>query len=178
MKITRLSPDRIKVFLSASDLLDRDIKNLSPTSPQLSSFLGDILAIVQKETGFSLEVGQVLAEAFSARDGIELMLSHPKPTKNSSLRTSCVAFEFADAGSLLGAIMAIPHSYLAAMRLYAMGGKFYLSTPRKKVPPQIYEFSFRNYASHLAESFLCEHAEFLADGYRLLCIAFGIKKIN
>ncbi len=179
MKITRLDSDRVKVFLSASDLLDMNIdaKSLSPSSPQLGTFLYDILATVREETGFGIGDGQVIAEATPIPGGLELMLSHTKPAPAIS-RASGVAFEFPDTDSLLSAVMNIPPSYLAAMRLYAYGDKFYLSAPRRKIPAVIYEFSFKNYKSYLAESFLCEHAALLADGYRLLCMYFGIKKMN
>lgn len=179
MKITRLSPDRVKVFLSENDLLDMDIdaQTLSPQNPKLGVLLYDILAAVKRETGFSIQDGQVIAEANAACGGIELLLSHPKTPGLLSGRAS-VTFEMADSSSLLYAIAGIPPSFLAQMRLYRYGNKFFLSVPRRKIPPVIYEFSFKNYNSPLAESFLSEHASLLADGYRLLAIHFGIKKIN
>lgn len=179
MKIIRLDSDRVKVLLSASDLLDMNIDadTLSPSSSKLGTFLYDILTVVRAETGFGTDGGQVVAEATPVSGGLELMLSHPRSAPEFP-RASGVAFEFSDRESLLGAIGNIPPSYLASMRLYAYGDRFYLSAPRRKVPAVIYEFSFKNYKSSLAESFLCEHADLVADGYRLLCMYFGIKKMN
>lgn len=179
MKIIRLDSDRVKVLLSSNDLLDMNIdaESLSPSSSELGTFLYDILTVVRAETGFGTEGGQVVAEATPVSGGLELMLSHPRPAQGIS-RVSGVVFEFLDRESLLGAIGNIPPSYLVSMRLYAYGGRFYLSAPRRRVPAVIYEFSFKSYKSSLAESFLCEHANLVADGYRLLCMYFGIKKMN
>ena len=179
MKIIRLSADRIKVFLSVNDLLEMNIDAdaLSPTSSQLGAFLYDVLTAVRRETGFGMEEGQVVAEATPVSGGLELMLSHAKEAPESP-RSSGVAFEFRDKESLLSAIGNISPSYLSAMRLYTYDGSFYLSVPRRKIPAVVYEYSFKNYKSYLTESFLCEHATLLADGYRLLCMYFGIKKMN
>lgn len=179
MKIIRLDSDRVKVLLTANDLLDMNIdkETLSPTSSKLGTFLYDILTVVRAETGFGTEGGQVVAEATPVSGGLELVLSCPKSDAESP-RAFSVAFEFLDRESLLGAIGSIPPSYLVSMRLYTYGGKFYLSVPRRRVPAVIYEFSFKNSKSSLAESFLCEHATLVADGYRLLCMYFGIKKMN
>lgn len=178
MKITKLSSDRVKVFLSENDLLDMNIdaQELTPAHPHLGAFLYDILAAVRKETGFSMDDGQVIAEATATNCGIELMLSHPRVSAPSG---RCgIIFEFCDKESLLGAIVGILPSYLASMRLYSYCGKFFLSAPRRRIPPAIYEFSFKNYKSPLAETFLSEHAMLIADAPRLLSMYFGIKKMK
>ena len=177
MKITKLSTDKIRVFLSEEDLLDMnmDAKELTPAHPRLGTFLYDVLAAVRRETGFSMEDGQVIAEAIATDAGIELLLSHPKPACQAGRG---VIFEFADGESLLGAISAVSPVQLASMRLYRYCGKFFLSVSRRRIPAVLYEFSFRNYKSPVAESFLSEHATLVADAYRLLSIFFGIKKMK
>lgn len=176
MKITKLSTDKIRVFLSEEDLVDMNIdaKTLTPAHPRLGAFLYDILAAVRRETGFSMEDGQIIAEANATDSGIELLLSHPKPV----CRSGGVIFEFEDGESLLGAISAVSPSNLASMRLYRYCGRFFLSVSRRRIPAVLYEFSFKNYKSALAESFISEHATLIADAYRLLSIFFGIKKMK
>lgn len=183
MKIVRLEADRIKVFLSERDLSNMhiDAKSLSPDSPELSLFLCEVLDAVKAETGFSAEQGQIIAEATHNGDGIELMLSHAKkapPKERSHQRAAYTAFEFSGFDSLCGMLINVAPSYLAAMRLYTYRDRFYLTVPRRKIPALIYEYSFKNHRTSLAESFLGEYGRLLADGYRLLCMSFALKKMN
>lgn len=77
MKIVRVEQDKIKVILSEGDLIDMniDVESLLPNSPELSGFLRTVIDAVKKETGFSLENGQVTVEATTYCGGIILMLS-------------------------------------------------------------------------------------------------------
>lgn len=183
MKIVRLEADRIKVFLSERDLSDMhiDAKSLSPDSPELSLFLCEVLDAVKAETGFSAEHGQIIAEATNIGDGIELMLSRAKKAPSaahSRQRAGYAAFELSGFDSLCGMLVNTAPSYLVAMRLYTYRGRFYLTAPRRKIPALIYEFSLKNHRTSPAESFLGEHGRLLADGYRLLCMSFALKKMN
>lgn len=183
MKIIRLEADRIKVFLSERDLSDMhiDASSLSPDSPELSLFLCEVLDAVKAETGFSAEQGQIIAEATNNGDGIELMLSHVKkaPSKGrGSQRSGYTTFEFSGFDSLCGMLINVAPPYLAAMRLYTYRDRFYLAVPRRKIPALVYEYSIKNHRTSPAESFLGEHGKLLADGYRLLCMSFALKKMN
>lgn len=178
MRIVRLEADKIKVVLSATELADMNIdaKSLFPGSPGLNTFLCEILDVVKAETGFSVEDGQILAEASEFSDGIILVLSHPKGIKPIS--SNRVIFELADTDALFGMLTNAPFSCLAGMHLYAYGNSFYLTVPRRKIPALIYEYSLKNNKSSITESILCEHGKRLAGGYRLLSMAAAVKKLN
>lgn len=186
MKIVKLEKDRIKVILSESDLenMNIDARTLSPASPELAPLLCKVMDAVKAQTGFSLKDGQAIVEATLLDDGIVLMLSKPEAEINdaqpvhSPRKSECAVFEFLSTDHLLGMIKNVSPIYLLTMRLYSYSGKFYLAVPRRRIPVLIYEYSFKNRKSPIAESKLAEYGEFLAGGYRLMCISAGLKKIN
>ena len=187
MKIVRLEQDRIKVILSESDLMDMniDIDSLAPNSPELSVFLRAVMDEVRRETGFSLENGQVTVEATTYCGGIVLMLSRAKikdkgkikGVKVSSGKKESIIFEFCDFDALSGMLVNIEKRYILAMRLYSLNGSFYLAVPKNSVPFLIYEFALSSKKSAVSESVLAEYGDFLADGNRLFCMVKGLKKI-
>ncbi len=188
MKIVRLEQDKIKVVLSDADLenMNIDASSLSPTSPELSLFLCEVMDAVKAQTGFSAEQGQVVVEAAQEPGGIVLLLSkHPNTSdkcKNRSIRTArkndCAVFEFLSFENLIGMLRNVSPLYLLNMRLYSYNDKFYLSVPRRRIPILIYEYSFKNRKSAVAESILAEYGSLLAGGYKLMCISTGLKKLN
>lgn len=183
MKIVKLESDRIKVILSESDLESMHInpQTLSPSSPELTLFLCEVMTAVKKETGFSLEQGQALVEATKSDDGIVLIISR---TSEEGIRiqpakkNDCAVFEFLSFDNLTGLIKNISPAYLVPMRLYSYSGKFYLAVPKRRIPILIYEYSFKNRKSPVAESVLLEYGQLLAGGYRLMKMASGLKKLN
>lgn len=178
MKIIRLAADKVKVILSGSDLLGMNIdaKALSPSSPELDLFLCQVLEAVREETGFSASSGQVIAEAALKESGLVLTLSQKRPALPAKIEY--VMFELSGFDSLCGMLQNVSPLYLASMRLYQKDGAFYLAVPRRRIPAIIYEFSLKNRRSALSESIIREHGTFLAGGYRLLCMAKALKKIN
>lgn len=183
MKIVKLAQDRVRVFLTLADLLNMkmDTETLTPDSPQLSLFLYEILEAVKAETGFSLADGQVVAEATPKEDGIILELSHlegreqkvVKPIKKDSMIFEITGFE-----ALSSLLKNIQTAYLLNMRLYFCDGNYYMATPKRRVPAIIYEYALKCRKSAIAESKIAEYGTLVAGGYRLMCMASALKKIN
>ncbi|MBR4721302.1 MAG: adaptor protein MecA [Clostridia bacterium] len=186
MKIVRVEQDRVKVILSESDLIDMniDIENLVPNSPELSAFLRIVIDAVKKETGFSIENGQVTVEATTYCGGIVLVLSKVRIKDKGRIKGVKVAgkkenivFEFCSFDDLAKMLVNSEKRYILSMHLYEYDGSFYVSIPRHSIPFLIYEFSLNNKKSAVSESFLAEYGKFLADGKSLSTIAVGLKKI-
>lgn len=181
MKIVKLTGDKVRVFLTACDLLDMkiDSKTLKPDSPGLSLFLYEILEAVKQETGFSLEDGQVVAEATPKEDGIVLELSHTEDReKGKPLKKDSVVFEIAGFEALSNFLKNIQTIYLLNMRLYLCDGNYYVAVPKRRVPAIIYEYALKCRKSAVAESKIAEYGRLVAGGYRLMCMATALKKIN
>lgn len=82
MKIRKLSPDLIAVFLSEQDIIeyDIDINDKIPPSDELHKFLFEIMEAVREETGFDpYHGGQVVVEASPTSTGLNLLISKVKP---------------------------------------------------------------------------------------------------
>ena len=160
-----------------------DLERLSPNSPELNSFLGEVLKEVKDETGFSVGDGKVLAEATPDSKGIILDLCHipenarlqdaAKPQKRDS-----IVFEMSGFEPLTEMLKNVSTQQLLGMRLYSMDGKFYVSVPKKRTPAVMYEFSLKNSKSPVAESKLSEYGRLIAGGYRLMHMGAMLKKIN
>lgn len=180
MKIVKLTSDRVRVFLSPGDLLDMKIDSgtLTPDSPQLSLFLYEILEAVKVETGFSLADGQVVAEATPRADGIVLELSHTRDAAQKAVKRDSVIFELSDFEALSSMLKNIQSAHLLNMRLYFCDGNYYIATPKRRIPAIIHEYALKSSKSGVAESKIAEHGRLIAGGYRLICMASALKKIN
>lgn len=186
MKIVKLEQDRIKVILSERELIDMniDIENLSPNSPELGGFLRTVMEAVRRETGFSLENGQVMVEASTYKDGIILMLyktrgrdkGRIKGVKVSGKRDSAV-FEFHSFDDLGTMLLNTEKRYILSMRLYRHKNRLYIAIPKNSIPFLMYEFSLKSRKSAVCESFLSEYGHFVADGNKLLLMTRGLKNI-
>jgi len=181
MKIVKLAHDRVRVFLTIGDLVDMkiDTGKLTPDSPQLSLFLYEILEAVKEETGFSLADGQVVAEATPKEDGIILDLSHLEGQKlTKTIKKDSIVFEITGFEALSSMLKNIQMAYLLNMRLYFCDGNYYIAVPKKRVPAIIYEYALKSRKSAIAESKIAEYGQLIAGGYRLMCMASALKKIN
>ncbi|MBR4173388.1 MAG: adaptor protein MecA [Clostridia bacterium] len=186
MKIVRLEQDKIKVILSENDLMDMniDIDSLAPNSPELSGFLRAVIDEVRRETGFSLENGQVTVEATTYCGGIVLMLSKVRQKDKSKIKGVRVAgkkestvFEFSEFDDLSCMLINTEKRYVSVMRLYGYNNRFYLAIPKNSVPFLVYEFSLSSKKAAISESILAEYGRLLADGVGLSEMADGLKKI-
>ncbi len=88
MRIEKLTGNRIKVTLTTADLTDMDIniRQLTPDSAELHSFLFYIMEAVREETDFNPYNGQVVVEATPSKDGISLIISKLGAVKGGALR--------------------------------------------------------------------------------------------
>ena len=93
-------------------------------------------------------------------------------------KNESAVFEFLSFDNLMGLIKNISPVYLVPMRLYSYSDKFYLAVPKRHIPILIYEYSFKNKKSPVAESVLSEYGKLLAGGYKLMKMATGLKKLN
>ena len=186
MKIVRLEQDRIKVILSESELIDMniDVETLLPNSPELSGFLRIVMDAVRRETGFSLENGQVMVEASTYKDGIILMLSRAKMRDRNKIKgvkmadkKESIVFEFCSFYDLSQMLLNIEKRYISSMRLYKHNDIFYIAIPKNSIPFLMYEFSLKTKKSSVSESILSEYGHLLADGNRLMHMADGLKNI-
>ena len=186
MKIVRVEQDRIKVILSESELIDMDIdiESLSPNSPELSVFLRRVMDAVRKETGFSLENGQVMVEASTYCGGIILMLSKTKPREKNRIKGVKVAgkkesivFEFCSFDDLSAMLLNLEKRHISDMRLYRHKDIFFVAISKNSIPFLMYEFSLKMSKSPVSESFLSEYGHFLADGHKLMLMTDGLKNI-
>ena len=181
MKIVKLAVDRIRVFLSDIELMNMkvDAGDLTPESPTLSTFLCEVLEAVKEETGFSIEDGQIVAEATQRSDGIVLELSHLKPEKKlvKAIKDS-VIFEFDGFDCLSEMLKNLSAIQLLNMRLYVFNENFYVTVPKKRVPAIMYEYSLKCGKSAVLESRIDEYGRLVAGGYRLIQMAALLKKIN
>ena len=182
MKIVKVEPDRVRVFLTEVDLfsMNIDIESITPDSPKLSAFLCDVLAAVKAQTGFSLEGGQVVAEATPSPHGIILELFKAKKEADvvKAVKRDSVVFEIADFDSLSLMLKNMPAAYLFNMRLYILDDAFYVAVPKKRIPPIILEYSIKNRKIRTFEAYLGEYGRLVAGGYRLICMAAALKKMN
>lgn len=180
MKIVRLEPDRVRVFISEGDLLEMeiDVCAITPDSPKLSAFLCRVMDAVKEETGFSAEDGQILAEATPKQGGIILELSHIKENVARTAKKESAMFEISGFENLSAMLKNTPPAHLLNMRLYIFEKNFYLAVPRRRVPAIVYEFSLRHGKSPLSEAKIAEYGRLVAGGYRLICMAAALKKIK
>lgn len=184
MKIVRVEPDRVRVYLSEGDLLEMriDVDSITPDSPKLGEFLCRILEAVKTETGFSADGGQIIAEATPRTDGIVIDLLHANKIKKSEsvrlVKKDSIVFKFIEFESLTGMLKNISPTHLLSMRLYTYNGNYYVTVPKKRVPAIIYEYSLASGKSAVAESKIAEYGRLVAGGYRLISMATALKKIN
>ena len=182
MKIEKLAPDKVRVFITEGDLLDMkiDAKSITPESPRLSVFLGRVLEAVKAEVGFSIDGGQVIAEATPEADGIILELYRVREPSRSakSVKRDSILFEITGFEALCDMLKNISPAYLLNMRLYLWEDNFYVAVPKKRIPAIMYEYSLKNRRAAAAESKVAECGRLIAGGYRLMCMATALKKIN
>lgn len=184
MKIVRLEQDRIKVILSDSELMNMniDIETLIPDSPELSTFLCEVMEAVKEETGFSAETGQVVVEATVSGGGIVLILSKKAKNRIKGVRAvrknENVVFEFNGFNDLSGFLLNINTAYLWDMRLYRYLNKFYIAVNRQRIPIIIYEYSMHNRRLSVAENMLSEYGTAVAGGKELIKLVSELKKIE
>ncbi len=202
MKIEVLENSRIKVTLTAEDLIYYNLKpeKLSPRSPGLHKFLFYIMENVRRETGFNPYKGAVAVEAMQSRDGVVLYISGFKKEEENTQRVSIRGAEkrvriktkklvspenfysFDDFSALCKALIKIEENALRKSKLYQYENKWYFILG----PGENFEKShciLSEYCTDFggmmfSEGFLTEHGKAVAAGESLVSLAEGIKKLE
>lgn len=190
MKIEKIEVNRIKVTLSAPDLLDMNIniKSLTPGSPKLHGFLYDIMERVRKETGFNPYNGQVVVEATPEGDGVVLTVTKLNDEKNCRQRPKKVrviqpqnvkklTYKFESFEHVCELFLHSEPENFSEGGLYEYMNIFYMVLPKNAVPA-LAEFGTAKNMYALSESFLAEHGKLHAKGEKLVNMAYGVKRMG
>lgn len=195
MRIEKLESNKIKVTVFPIDLIDMNINmsNLKPDSPQLHSFLSDIMEKIKEETGFNPYSERTVVEASPVGDCMVLTVTkicenkeNIKKTnkrkvkaviKNKAAKKSIYFFESFD--DMCEAISKLGDDTLFASALYKIENNFAVSILDIKQNEAciMCEFSSSHDAHSLASDFLGEHAKIIAKGEELISMANGIRNL-
>ena len=189
MKIERIETNKIKVTLSALDLVDMNVTvtSLTPASPILTGFLHEVMEQVIEETGFNPYDGQVMVEATPEEDGIVLIvtkLSEEKPKKKkiknvkvtTHRKETYTTYKFSGFSDLISLFNASSPTVFKNASLYEYLGDFYMVAPKDLIK-NIAEFTENTTNSALSETFLTEHGKLHAKAETLVSMAEGVKKL-
>ena len=198
MRIDKLSNDRIKVTLTTTDLikLDIDVNDLSPENEALHSFLFHIMETVREETGFNPYSGQVVVEATPSNEGIILLVSKMKGSRQSAVdirkgvsvkarrkRTETPAlFYFKNFDDLCSGMCLLEEAELSGCALYKIGDTFCFSikvpSAFKRCVAVMSEFAEKcsKYPAQL--EYIKEHGELVARGEALVNMARNIRHLT
>ncbi len=190
MKIEKIELNRIKVTLSAPDLIDMNIniKSLTPGSPRLHGFLYEIMEKVRKETGFNPYSGQVVVEAMPDGDGIVLTVTkltdepqkkkRPGKVRVAGHRSAKkITYKFDSFENVCGLFSNTSPEHFASAGLYEYMDNFYMVVP-KNAAPVLPEFGHPQTMLNISESFLSEHGKLHAKGKTLVAMAQGVKNLE
>lgn len=187
LKIEKIEINKIKVTLSALDLIDMNVsvKSLTPDSPMLHGFLHEVMEKVKAETGFNPYSGQVMVEATPAGDGIVLMvtkLSEEKKKKPKSVRVaghrsaSKITYRFRHFENVCNVFLHTDSKKFEKASLYEYMDNFYIVI-HKGMVAGISEFGDSRGTVALSESFLAEHGKLHAKNESLVTMAEGVKEL-
>ena len=193
MRIEKLEFNKVKVAVFPVDLMDMNIsiKSLKPDSPQLHSFLSDIMERIKEETGFNPYSKRTVVEASPMGDCMVLTVTKICEKTNEYKRKKIKAvlknreikkrvFFFEDFDDLCGAISQMSDESLVEAVCYKIEKQFALSVVSVKQDEDgmLCEFSSGSDAHRLADDFLSEHGELIAQGEELLKMSYGIKRLK
>lgn len=191
MKIEKLENDKIKVYLTAEELLSYNISKdtVAPDSPGLHKFLFEIMESVMEETGFNPYSGQVVVEAVQDSMGITLFISKLKnavdikKTKIKSVKINKdihkIRYEFNSFDNLCKAFKYVNSYELSGAYLYKLENKWYITVLSRKTA---LNSVFSEYCDKICEKgsdlFLKEHSELVIKGKKLINMVNGIKALD
>ena len=196
MRIEKLEFNKIKVTIYPVDLMDMNIniKNLKPDSPQLHSFLSDIMEKIKEETGFNPYSERTVVEASPVGDCMVLTVTTfsgendnfkicgkrrvKAVLKKKTTKSNIFFFEKFD--DMCDALTQISDASLVGGALYKIENKYALSFLEIKENEAflLREFAISRDNNQLARDFLCEHAELIAKDNKFLSMSQGIKKLS
>lgn len=193
MRIEKLEGNKIRVTLFAEDLDDYhvNVKMLRPDSPQLHTFLFEIMERVKHETGFNPYSGQIVVEATPSGDGIVLVVTKISEEKTAGMKIKAGAkvravkkappekqiYAFAQFEDACTALMHVHADILEKSSFYAVEGYFYLVCAVKNAGV-LAEFANLAGKGTITEAFLQEHGTRIAAGGDLVEMAEKIKNLN
>ncbi len=189
MKIEKIEMNKVKVTISALDLVNMNIniKSLTPNSPGLHDFLFEVMEEVRVQTGFNPYSGQVVVEATPNEGGIILTVTRlaeekaapkrPKKIRVAGHRTpQRHTYRFDSFEDLCELFASAESSEFEKASLYEYDNKFFLILP-KTVKLSLSEFAETYSPISLGESFLAEHGKLHAEGDSLASMASGVKEL-
>lgn len=189
MRIEKIESNKIKVtlFLEDLEMFNINVKKMKPNSPELHSFLCEVLKKVRAETNFDPYDGQVVVEATPNGDGLVLLVSKlmapavhkekpdlkkikqvraVKKTQNNC-RFICCFDEFE---ALCDFLKSGP-LFLKSSVLYKAFNKFFLAYSAVKPDMRLREFARVIKNGEMIEAYLKEHGEVVAKADGLYHIA-------
>ena len=195
MKIEKFEKDKIKVTLTAADLVLYDIEadSVHPDSPKLHKFLFDVMESVKEETGFNPYSGQVVVEAHRDDSGISLIISKIKintvkekinPEKVKSVtakkKVKKIRYIFKSFDDLCDALKMIKNEAVSDAALYQYDNKWHLvnSFYDKRADYLLREFCFEAREISGGNVFLNEHAKLICSGDEFIKMVDGIKALD
>lgn len=175
MKIEKLDFNKLKITLYVEDLqmYNINIKKLTPDSPELHTFLCEMMKLVNSQTSFNPFEGQVIVEAAPSGDTLVLMLSkldtplpqikRIKAVKKKSREYICTFADF----DTLGEFFRVCGDFFRNAALYKSGVQYFLLCNAERIPPYAKEFCSVRSSSGVGRHYLDEHGKFIADGNEL-----------
>ncbi len=193
MRIEKLEINKIKVTLFEEDLqmFNINISNIKPNSPEIYSFLCEIMKKVKTQTNFNPYEGQVIVEATPKNDRLVLTVYkndndlhkkkiNPKNIKHiravkKSTDEKCVVFESDSFEDMCRLLKNCAGSINEKTALYKKGKIFYLVTFEQNPDLRMREFAHIVKCGKKYELFLKEHGSLVARGEKLLNIVKFLK---
>lgn len=189
MKIEKIEMNKIKVTISALDLVNMNIniKSLTPNSPSLHDFLFEVMEEVRAQTGFNPYSGQVVVEATPSEGGIILTVTrlaeeNPAPCRPKKVRVvghrspQKLTYSFSSFENLCELFSASETAEFVKASLYEYNEQFFLTLPKHN-NLSLAEFATPADSASLGESFLGEHGKLHAEGKSLVRMAEGVKEL-
>lgn len=193
MRIEKLEFNKIKVTVFPVDLIDMNVsmKNLRPDSPQLHSFLSDIMEKIKEETGFNPYSERTVVEASPVGDCMVLTVTKICEKKEDADRVSKRnvravlkkkapkkrVYFFENFDDMCEAITQISDETLFNSVCYELDNKYALASAldSEKEFGIMREFSSSCDVHLLASDFLGEHGKVIAESEKLVNMANGIR---
>lgn len=200
MRIEKITDNRVKVTLTAADLihLDINVEHLTPDSKELHTFLFNLMETIREETDFNPYSGQVVVEATPVRDGISVIVSKLgekayltreqfrkiksiKP-KAKQLKTSVDMFCFDDFEILCEALSNLAPEDLSRSGLYRQGDMYCVVSKSMGISKHgsyiLREFAKRILPKSVKEEHIIEHWELVAEKDELIKMTMGIQDLK
>lgn len=183
MRIEKVEFNKIRVTLFSEDFSAMNLsqEHLHSNSPELHSFLLQVMQKVQRETGFNPYNGQVVVEATPFSQGLVLMVSKlpqktakkPQPSprrvtarkKAPTLHTLICRFQTIED---LSSVIRLLDDYVTCGAVYWYREEYYLVLKTNRIPTVLHEFAtvfpdFGFFAERLSE-----HGKLIAERENVL----------